>query len=360
MLANASFAAVAMAMAVAGGCVTTYEDAPLLGEVNQPPASIPAASIAIPIGGPGAPEAGSVPDFYGRVLDRLQFAAAEHDLDQMATLLANYDRPDLPPDLAAPMQHFRAVAAGERWLREVIDAAKLAPAASAASGAEPVPAGQPDGLPPIGALVVLLLRLPAGSMPARLGGEGDADSAAFQVRMVVDDTFVDGSVRTHQRQELVRLPQAFDLAGQAVLELPIALELAAGDAVQRTLFVAVDILPTYAEVAGQRAPVRRGQLASASFRQWPLGAAAIAKAPMTELRTALQPFAPRQFARAFVAARHLPTTERAAAIDLLIEQVRFGTAAQAQVAMACLAAITGGAAAAGDRDGWLAWWQAGR
>ena len=71
-------------------------------------------------------------------------------------------------------------------------------------------------------------------------------------------------------------------------------------------------------------------------------------------------FDARNFACAYLAAVFVPSHERTAVIELLIEQVRFGRDDQAQVAMAALAAVTGAELAVGDRDAWLAWWQARR
>ena len=42
---------------------------------------------------------------------------------------------------------------------------------------------------------------------------------------------------------------------------------------------------------------------------------------------------------------------------MLIDQVRYGRADQAQVAMAALKRVSGLSLAVGDRDAWLAWWQ---
>ena len=45
---------------------------------------------------------------------------------------------------------------------------------------------------------------------------------------------------------------------------------------------------------------------------------------------------------------------------LLIEQIRFGRQDQALVAMAALQVIAGETLPIGDRQAWLAWWQARR
>ena len=64
--------------------------------------------------------------------------------------------------------------------------------------------------------------------------------------------------------------------------------------------------------------------------------------PLPELRTVLRTFEPKLFARAYLAASATRGADRETAIELLLEQVRFGRPDQAQVAMAALRAITGG------------------
>jgi hypothetical protein len=93
---------------------------------------------------------------------------------------------------------------------------------------------------------------------------------------------------------------------------------------------------------------------------YPQGFEVVRERPLAELRQALRPLAPAQFARVWLAAHFLPSSERDTALELLMEPVRFGRDDQAQVAMAALQLLTGAAVPVGDRDGWLAWWQARR
>jgi hypothetical protein len=52
-----------------------------------------------------------------------------------------------------------------------------------------------------------------------------------------------------------------------------------------------------------------------------------------------------------------PGPDRETAIALLLDQVRFGRADQARVAMAALRRLTGESLLVGDREAWLAWSQ---
>ena len=106
--------------------------------------------------------------------------------------------------------------------------------------------------------------------------------------------------------------------------------------------------------------MQRTDIASAGLTQWPAGYEAIAKAPLVTLREALRRGDPAHFAHVFVAASFAGADERDAATALLIEQVRFGRQDQALVAMAALQVLTGAQLPSGDREAWLAWWQARR
>lgn len=333
------------------GCVTTYEEAPMLGLPNGAPAPAPAAaSVMIPFGA-DADTGGQIADFYRSVLLRMQAASAERDLSQLETLLASYERSDLPPAIQQHLAGYRSVAIGLRFLDGALRQSKLLLAKAGASGE------RPTAPPPLGEPLQLELQLEALPEPVRLGGPDAVDPVRFAVAVTVDDSFVDGGSRSASTTEFVWLPADFVLAGAAVLSLPIAVDLGGGDAVRRTVLVRVDLMPGYTTVAERRVPIRRTRLAAASFTQWPSGYEALAKAPLAELKAALRRFEPAQFARAWLAALQTGPDERPEAIALLIEQVRFGGPDQAQVAMASLRSITGAEVPIGDRDGWLAWWQ---
>jgi hypothetical protein len=141
-----------------------------------------------------------------------------------------------------------------------------------------------------------------------------------------------------------------------VLRLPIAVELPGQNAVRRQVLVRVDLMPGYVHTDAGRAPVPRTAIAAATATQWPVGYDAIAAAPLQQLQGALRAFEPKSFARAFLAAAAVTGPDRERAIELLVEQVRFGRPDQALVAMAALRAANAADLPIGDREAWLAWW----
>lgn len=334
------------------GCVTTYEEAPLFGDRLETPEYAVAVTIPIESTGPG-PEQALVAEFYGSVLQRLHDAAKERDLPELESLLASYERTDLPPALLSRVQGYRAIARGLRFCQHAAQKARLAvvPVAADAPGAPPMEGDAPA----LGAPLQLELTLPAGAEPVVLGGREDDDPIGFLVSVTVEDLFVEGSSRSARTQDFVWQPTALTLGGDTVLRLPVAIDLPGGTAVRRDITARVDLMPGYLQAKEGRLPVPQTTIAAATVTQWPVGHAAVAAAPLAELRTALRTFEPRFFARAFLAAAATRGADRETAIDLLLEQVRFGRADQAQVAMAALRTVTGADFLVGDRDAWLAW-----
>lgn len=364
------------------GCVTTYETVPLFGTPDLPPPE--ASAVTIPFGSEGAAP-GVLGDVYRSVLVRMQelVKGKERDLPQLESLLARYDRPGLPASVAAAMASYRTVAHGWRCLdqlranasvevsvgiaRDGADgiparAALPQPAASGATttavaevpGLAPPP---PPAVPPIGAPVRFELVATAGAEPIVIGGDGSDDANVFAVVSYVEDAYVDGSTRSWKHEDMVTLPADCDLRGSAVLAVPVQLDAPGGEAVRRRVRVCFDLLPGFLSCGAVRAPIRRTRLGETTITQYPRGYEAITAAPLAQLQQALAVFAPRDFARAWLAAQATTGAERTEAMGLLIDQVRLGRPEQATVAMATLSAMTDGAVPIGDREGWLAWWQ---
>lgn len=344
-------ALVAAAAFAAAGCVTTYEDAPLFEDVTAP--AVPAVALTIPFGAGGEVEAGLLTDFYGGVCQRLQSAAEDRDPAQIEALLAAYERPGLPSQLQEVLRGYRAMAVGLRFQRHAVEHAKLTlvPAPGAAAAAD---------VPPLGAAFTYQLILPPPPAAVRLGGGDDEDACGFAVAVTLHDTFVDGSTRSTETQDFVWLPAAFGFEHGQALVVPIGVDVAAADVVRRALQLRVLLMPGYVQIAGERVPVQRTAIAERNLTQWPAGWQAIAAAPLATLREALRRGDADHFAHVFVAASFVGDDEREPATTLLIEQVRFGRQDQALVAMAALQVLTGAPVPAGDRDAWLAWWQARR
>lgn len=367
------------------GCVTTYETVPLFGTPDLPPPEV--SAVTIPFGSEDAAP-GVLGDVYRSVLLRMQelVKGKERDLPQLESLLARYDRPGLPASVAAAMASYRTVAYGWRCLDQLRanarvevsagiarDAAGALPARPTAPGAAAdgattsavaevpglvsPPPPPPPAVPPIGAPVRFELVATAGAEPIVIGGDGSDDTNVFAIVSYVEDAYVDGSIRTWKHEDMVTLPADCDLRGGARLSVPVQLDAPGGEAVRRRVRVCFDLLPGFLHCGAVRAPIRRTRLGETTITQHPRGYEAITAAPLAQLQQALAVFAPRDFARAWLAAQATTGAERTEAMGLLIDQVRLGRPEQAAVAMATLSAMTDGAVPIGDREGWLAWWQ---
>ena len=349
-VARAVRASACIAMSALAGCVTTYEttslvDAPSKEKLATPP------SVTIPFGADGSPSDSEFTRFYQRVFERMQEAAAERDVQQLEILLASYDREDLPVSIRERVAGYRAVARGLRFVAAAAAAAKLVLLPTVAGKDEP---------PALGAVLRYELQLPALGEPYQRGGPDEADPFGVSIAYVVADTFVDGGTQSTKERRLEYLPAAFTLQGAAVLRIPIEIDVPAGNAVHRNVRVRVDTLPGSVRTEAGTVPVGQATLARTELPLWPKGHEAVRAAPVQQLRTALQAFEPRNFARAYLAATFAPPESRGEVLGLLIEQVRLGQPDQAQVAMAAMKAITEVDLPIGDRDAWLAWWQARR
>lgn len=339
-----------------GSCVTTYEDAPLVASDLETPEL--AVSQTIPLGNPPNSEAQRpVFELYNGVLRRLEQAVAERDLDEVQRLLDGYERTNLPDWVRDRLRGYRAISHGLAFQRHAAQASTLQLVAAGGDGVAAAPAVTLAAPPPIGEPLRLEFALPAAAAATRLGGATDDDPIGFGVALTVEDLYIDGGTGSQKRQSFVWVPATFDLAGSVVLRLPIGLELPAGDSVQRSVHVRVDLMPGYVQTAGWRAPVQRTTLTAASFTQWPRGYESIAKAPLPTLREAIRLGDEGHFQHVFLAALFSAGADRETAIGLLVDQVRLGTQAQAIVAMAALRTVTGVKQSVVDREGWLAWWQ---
>lgn len=338
-----------------GSCVTTYEDVPLVATGLETPAL--AVSQTIPLGTPPTSEAQRpMFELYNGVLRRLEQAVAERDLDEVVRLLDSYERTNLPDWVRARLGGYRAISHGLAFQRHAATTSTLQLVAAGGDGVV-APAVVLAATPAIGEPLRLEFALPASPVSTRLGSSDDADPIGFFVAVSVEDVYVDGGTGLQKRQSFVWVPATVELAGDVVLRLPIGLELPAGDAVQRSVHVRIDLLPGYVQTAGVRAPVQRTTLTAASFTQWPRGYESIAKAPLVTLREAIRLGDEGHFQHVFLAALFCSGPDRDVAIGLLVDQVRLGTQAQSIVAMAALRAVTGVKHSVADREGWLAWWQ---
>jgi hypothetical protein len=333
---------IAVAAGLCAGCVTVYEDVPVPagGKLANPEFAV---VQVIPIGdGAQTPEGRLLAEVYTGVLRRMHEAARANDAAGLQSLLDAYDRPNLPSWIADRVTGFRALGRALHFLAH----------AEAHAEIRLVP-GVDGGPPPIGARAEFEFVLPAGADPARLGG---ADPTCLLITIAVADDFVDGGSRSQTDNDLHRIAAVCELRGEAVLRLPLRIEVPAGGAVRRRLHLRVALMPGYLEVGGQRAPVPQRTLARAAWTQWPAGFEPIAARPLATLREALRLGDEAHFAHVYLGAMFTAGADRAAAIGLLIDQVRLGQGALATVAMAALRAITTADIQVGDRERWLAWY----
>ncbi len=334
------------AVACLAACVTTYEEAPLVEESTRPRFAV---AQTIPFGeAPASPEEEVLRQLYGGVLRRLQEAAEEGDGETIDGLLAAYDKAALPSWVAARFAGYRSLAGGLRFLAHARQRGQLRVVGPATAAAPP----------PLGEAVEFEYTLPPMAEPVELGGRMDDDPVGFAVAITVEDSFVDGSSRRYSKPDFAWLPQRHRLEGDVPVRVPVRVDLEAVGAVQRVIHLRIDLMPGYVGIDGARSPVRRTTLAAESITQWPAERAEVLTAPLANLQQGLQLGGLAGGRRAWLAALATSGDDRRTAMELLIGEVRVGRGDQAIVAMAALRAMTGANVLVGDRDGWLAWWQA--
>jgi len=348
----------------AAGCVVTYSPVDLVNQSSELPESQP---IAIAIPEAQGSSSRLLLDFYSGILRRLQDAADDGDVALLDSLVASYDRPNIPASISQHIAGYRAIGRGIRFSQHVLRTAVLELRVPEASESDELRADTAivDGhdsvaapkVPALGEDLQLRLRLPAMTNAVMIGGRDSLNRIGFSVSVTVEDEYADGSLRSLHTDGAVWLSERFELVGDKELLLPIDVGAAVDDAVRRNVTVRVE-MRGHVEIDGVRAPVKSAGIAAESYVQWPVGFDVIAQQPMAALKLALASFQPKNFASVYLAAWKIPVAQQREACALLVDQVRFGRADQAQVAMAALQNVTGLSIAVGDRDAWLDWWQA--
>lgn len=338
-----------------GGCVTTYTPVDLTDPESE---LIVQAPVAIPIGDFGEGKKNRLLlEFYSGILRRLHEAAEDGDVALLDSLVAAYDKQSTPEGVKQHLKSFRAIGRGILFRQHVQKLATFELRQSVrdkAVGKDTAPEDRIE--PPLGQQLQLDLRIPAMAQPVLLGGQGHNDPFTFAVSVTVEDEYSDGRTRSSKTDGVVLLPQSFTLADGNELTLPVNIDEATDEAVRRRVFVRVD-MRGHVEIDEIRAPVKSATIGAGSFVQLPEGHEVIKQQPMAALKLALADFQKKNFASAYLAALLMPQAERVAAAGLLMDQVRYGRADQALIAMASLKRLSGLSLAVGDRDAWLAWWQ---
>ena len=344
-----------LSLAFAAGCVTTTG---ATDEVDPNSELLDSAPLVIPLGEFGeGNENRLLLEFYSGILRRLHDAANDGDVGLLDSLIDAYDKPGTPEPVRQHLEGFRAMGRGILFRQHVASRARFAlrPAAADVAAGAQVPA-EDRVTPALGEELQLELRIPAMVEPVLLGGHGDSDPFTFSVSVTVEDEYYDGRTRSSHTDGMVWLPQSFLLADGNELTLPVNIDAATDDAVRRHVSVRVD-MRGHVEMDEIRAPVNATTIGGGSFVQLPEGHEVIQKQPLAALKVALADFQPKNFGSAYLAALLLSPADRLAAAELLVDQIRYGRADQAQVAMAALKRVSGLSLAVGDRDMWLDWWQ---
>lgn len=344
-----------VAAVLAAGCVTTYEPVDF---TNPDSELIAAPPIVIPIGDfRGNSNNKLLLEFYSGILRRLHEAASDGDVALLDSLVTAYDRPSTPDSVKEHLKSFRAMGRGIRFRQHVARKAtfelRLSPVDIAAGKKTPV---EDRVEPALGEELRLDLRIPAMAEPVLLGGHEHTDPFTFSVSVTVEDEYFDGRTRSSHTDGAVWLPQSFNLADGNELTLPVNIDRVTDDAVRRHVIVRVD-MRGHVLIDGIRSPVQSTTIGAGSFTQLPAGHEIIQAQPLAALKLAIADFQAKNFASAYLAALLMPQADRVAAATLLVDQIRYGRADQAQVAMAALKRLSGLSLAVGDRDAWLAWWQ---
>lgn len=343
-----------LAVVLAAGCVTTYEPIDLSNPDSE---LIAAAPIAIPIGNFGDGGNKLLLGFYSGILRRLHEAADDGDVALLDSLVTAYDKPSTPDAVKQHLASFRAMGRGIRFRQHVAAMSTfelcLSPIDIAAGKNTPI---EERVEPALGQQLQLELRIPGMADPVLLGGHEHSDPFTFSVSVTVEDDYFDGRTRSSHTNGVVWLPKSFNLVAGNELTLPVNVDRATDDAVRRRVFVRVD-MRGHVLIDEIRSPVKSTTIGAGSFTQLPAGHEIIKKQPLAALKLAIADFQSKNFASAYLSALLMPPADRLAAATLLVDQIRYGRADQAEVAMAALKRLSGLSLAVGDRDAWLAWWQ---
>ena len=328
------------------GCVTEVVDVDPFGVGGSELPAL-AVSVSIPLGGPSlAPTVPAADSYYQSVVQQLQDAVLERNPDLLAGLLATHDR-DIAPEWAKPvMERFRALVTPLRFERHAAATAEL----------EVV-----GGVPPLGSVVPMRLRVPAyPGAGLVLPGEDRRRVAATRVLVEVLTVDLDCFGGRFEREftDLLPVAKSVEMDRGEALEVPFALPELRLEGCARLVEVRCSLVPGSALLDGEPAPLQAVALADVSFELLPRGIEGLVAHPYTHLRNGLESSDARHLDNVFLAARAMPASLREAAIERCVEQVRNGRPVVARAAMAALRELTGRTISLEDRDGWLAWAQA--
>ncbi len=318
---------------MAGACVT-YDVEPVLDSPQEQQSIV--AELPTDLGGEGP-----VDSYYRSILEQINHAYLERNLESMQTLVARYDDPRAPAwarDLLPQYQSLVMTLAFEIHVQN--RSSVIAETVS------------------IGEVLEFRLQLPPRSgMSVELAAEYDTDPVSFKVIFEVEDRDSRGDVVRSQSGSVLRLPEEVTLAGDTSLDLPFTLELPAYSALIRTVKVYVDLIPGNLRINGDQTPHNRVSCPSTELVLYPDGVEPIRRAPRITLHNAMDLGDVDHFGHIFLAAHFMTDQYKEEAMIALIEWVRLGNADQQRVAMAALSMLVDANIEVGDRSRWLSWWQ---
>lgn len=336
---------VALAPLFLAGCVTT--------EWEETAGSVETGSVVIPIVGIGGAQ-NPLGAYYESVAHLLFDAVLDRDPGRLRQLCNAHDRASAPQWARDQISRYRRVASvldAELWFENEVELA-IRPTLDADTGTVT------HHVPALGEGVPMVLEVPGGAaLGVRLEGGSSDRAARFHVVIDIADRGCLGGTVERRFNHVLSPAEAFEV-GADRFAIPFDLDALSPAGVVRVVRARVEWLPGNVWVEGEALPNQRVICAEQTFEFYPLGAEKIRQAPLQTMRNALRSGEPRHLDNLYLAARFMTDSDRDAALELMVEQVRLGDRVRARACMASLSVLTDAAISVDDREGWLRWWNA--
>lgn len=318
-------------------CVTTTLD--------QPPHSaepVELQTVVVPFAG-GSGGGDPIDQYYASVLTQMQQALSERDLQRLGGLLVGTKaRQGAPEWASARIERFETARLGLAFEDHAATHSRIEVAEEGHTIGEGIDFVFQLDVPPDHDVVLEDTR---------------RSGLRFLATLSVVDYDPYGGNTTRIASRTLRLTKPLTRHMQHPSEATFNAAADSTVAVVRELVATVELLPGTVQIDNQLAPIQRMRLAERREVLYPAGFEVIREQPLKTLRNAMALGDPKHFPHQYLAARFMPPSDRAQAVELFIQTVRLGNQVQARVAMAGLAFLTGEDIPVGDRDAWLAWWQ---
>ena len=302
-------------------CVTTTLDEPPI-EARAIPLQ---TAVVIPFDGASG-NSGPVDQYYSSILQQMQEALGGRDLNQLNGLLAGHDRDNAPSWARERIARFQTAALGLEFEAHAAEHSRI----------EVVYPGRI-----LGEAVDFVFELDTPSNHDVLLEDTRRSGLRFLATLSVVDHDAYGGRTTRTASRTLRLRKPLTRHMQHPSEATFKAAADPTSAVLRELNVVVELLPGTVQIDDELAPIQRMKLAETTEIFYPTGTDVIREKPMATLRGALALGDPKHFPHQYLSAHFMPEEQRDEAIEMFVENVRLGNAAQARVAMACLVVLTG-------------------